>query len=126
MNGDLEPIFEDMNTQVLRPVNLARKSGSATFDVTYSGFSSQAQTAFQYAVDIWAGMLDSNVPIKVEANWVSLDPNVLGAAGANGFWRDFGGGSQSGTWYPVALAEKINNGALNPADSADIIATFNQ
>ncbi len=122
---DLEPIFIDMNTRVLPPANSLSKTATATFDVTYNGFSSNAQAAFQHAVDIWSGLLTSNVTIKVRANWVSLDPNVLGAAGANGFWRDFGSGSQSGTWYPVALAEKLSGQSLNPADSADIVATFN-
>ena len=122
---DLEPIYRDMNTQVLPPAPSLSKAKTLNFEVTYNGFSTNARTAFQHAVDIWAGLLSSNITVKVQANWVSLDPNVLGAAGANGFWRDFGSGSEPGTWYPVALAEKISGQNLNSADSADIVATFN-
>ena len=117
---------KNMNTRVSAPIMLNKGAGSqATFDVTYTGFSSQAQTAFQYAVNIWSSILTSNVSIKVEANWVGLDPNVLGSASASTFYRDYTNAPRTGTWYSVALAEKLAGFELNHADSADIKANFN-
>ena len=115
-----------MNTKVSVPIALNKGTSiQATFDVTYNGFSSQAQTAFQHAVDIWANILTSNVPIRVEANWIALDPNVLGSASAGTFWRDFTNAPKPGTWYSSALAEKLAGSGLTHADSADIKANIN-
>ena len=57
---------KNMNTKVAAPVILNKGSEIlATFDVDYNGFSSQAQTAFQHAVNIWSTILTSPVSIKV-------------------------------------------------------------
>jgi len=117
---------KNMNTKVSAPVILNKSAESlATFVVTYNGFSAQAQTAFQHAVDIWSTILTSSVPIIVEANWVGLDPNVLGSASAAEIARDDTNFPRTGTWYSVSLAEKLAGFELNPADSADIKANFN-
>ncbi len=96
---------------------------SATFIITYSGFSAPAQAAFQAAVDIWATQITSPVPIRVRATWQPLGPGVLGSAGANNFFRDFAGAPRGGTWYPIALANKLAGQDLDPSD-VDIIANF--
>ncbi|MDO1502315.1 hypothetical protein Q2T40_19445 [Winogradskyella maritima] len=57
----------------------------STINVTYNGFTTQAQTAFQFAVDIWEDLLTSSVPITVNADFGPLDPGVLGGAGPAGF-----------------------------------------
>ncbi len=97
---------------------------TATFVVTYNGFTPQAQTAFQHAVDIWSSLLVSSVPIHVTANWTALDPGVLGSAGASSIYRDFPNAPQAGTWYNVALAEKLAGTDLNPTTDPDIVANF--
>ncbi|MDH4069326.1 MAG: zinc-dependent metalloprotease [Ignavibacteria bacterium] len=117
-------IQQDMRTYVPPPASLAQSARTANIDVTYVGFPAGAQTAFQYAVDIWETLITSSVTIKVTANWTPLDPGVLGSASASSIWRDFGGAPTPGTWYPVALAEKLAGGTLNHADSADINANF--
>jgi len=118
------------NTKVLALPNLINgKESMATFEVTYNGFSSQAQTAFQYAVNIWASIISSSVPIRVEANWDSLGPQVLGSASAATFISASDNTfPQQNTWYPIALAEKLmgsNHNQYSPPDSADIKANFN-
>jgi hypothetical protein len=97
---------------------------TAVISVTYNGFTPQAQTAFQYAVDIWASVLDSNVPILVNATYTNLGGSVLGFAGAEDFRRNFAGATQTNTWYPIALANKLNGNDLAPG-FIDIDATFN-
>src|SRR5207344_3264175 len=96
----------------------------STFVVTYSGFSPEAQAAFQAAVDIWASEIQSSVPIRVTANWTTLGTNVLDSAGATSIFRDFSGAPLPGTWYAAAVAKKLNGTDLT-AGSADIVANFN-
>jgi len=114
----------DMGTSVGAPAPFSRGAVQATFEVTYIGFPTNAQAAFQRAVDIWASIVTSSVPIRVTARWKPLDPGVLGSASASSIWRDFGGAPRANTWYPVSLAEKLAGAELNNADSSDINANF--
>ena len=66
-------------------------SPSATFEVTYTGFTPQARAAFDFALNIWASLLSSPVPIKVTANFQVLSGNTLAQAGAANAWRNFPG-----------------------------------
>src|SRR5688500_6976777 len=45
---------------------------AAQFEVSYNGFSPEAQAVFQYAVNIWAAQLSSPMPIRVRASWEPL------------------------------------------------------
>ncbi|MEN8164978.1 MAG: hypothetical protein ABFS37_12675, partial [Acidobacteriota bacterium] len=98
------------------------KVATATFEVTYNGFSAEAQTAFQAAVDIWSQRITSPVLIRVQADWTPLEEDVLGAAGARFFRR--GLPSDPNTWYPDALADAIAGRDLGGGEF-DIVASFN-
>jgi hypothetical protein len=87
--------------------------------------------AFQYAADIWAQVLVSNVTIQVDAQmdpmYCTSSAAVLGGAGTTYIHRDWSSGNPpplSGTWYPQALASAIAGIDLNPG-TAEISATFN-
>ena len=95
----------------------------STILVTYNGFSPQAQTAFQAAVDIWAAVLSTPVTINIQANWVDLGPNVGGSASPYSFFRNFPNAPTT-NYYPSALADKIAGVDLNPG-GFDIICNFN-
>ena len=41
----------------------------------------QRLIAFQHAASIWSARLDSNVPIRIRAQFTSLGPGILGSAG---------------------------------------------
>ncbi|WP_286746592.1 T9SS type A sorting domain-containing protein [Roseivirga sp. UBA1976] len=97
----------------------------ADIRVEYNGFSEEAKAAFQAAVDIWAGLISSPVPIRINATWQSLDEGVLGSAIWNTAFRNFDGAKQLNTWYPVALAEKMARQELNSPNEPDIVANFN-
>lgn len=102
------------------------RTQTATITVNYSGFSPQAQTAFQFAVDIWQSKITSAVPIVVNANWIPLSPGVLGSAGANNFFANFSGAPLASTWYPAAMANKLAGFDLDTSGSGhDINANFN-
>ena len=121
------------STRNLRPPNSRTvRPTSATFQVTYNGFSAfpSAQAAFQYAVDVWSSQLNSSVPIKVVANWSSLGGcgsgcTILGSAGPYTFYRDFPNAPQAGTFYPKALANSLAGYNIN-SGTEEIDASFNQ
>ena len=96
---------------------------TATFTVNYTGFSAEAQAAFQYAVDIWSQLITSSVPIVIDATWEDLPGNTLGSAGATGLWYNFSGAPFTGVLYPSPLADKLAGSNLEPGQ-ADITANF--
>ena len=95
---------------------------AATFQVTYTGFSAAARTAFQRAVNLWAPLINSPVPITIAASFEPLGAGVLGSAGPNFLWRDFTGAPRASTWYADAIANKRFGSQLDP--SPDIVARF--
>ena len=101
------------------------KQAAATFDVTYNGFTQEAEDAFQRAVNTWASLITSGATINVTANWDSLEGNILGSAGPTNFFTLSGGGLPAGErrLAGIALVEAMfgnQNGG-----SADVSATFN-
>ena len=113
----------ELYQQWLRQGGSARTQ-TATFIVTYNGFSPEAQAAFQKAVDIWSTLITSTVPIRVYANWQALGDGVLGSAIWGSVHANFDGAQRINTWYPVALAEKMAGQALNDNANPDIFANF--
>lgn len=78
----------------------------STINVAYNGFTPAAQSAFEYAVDLYESLIQSPVPINVNAYWKPLGPGIIGSCGPSWIVRDFSAG-QSNTWYPVALANRL-------------------
>ena len=91
---------------------------AAAIEVTYSGFTPEAEAAFQRAVDLWSALLITTVPIRIEADFDSLDTGVLGGAGPSDFRR-----SATTVWFPVSLVDQFLERDLDP-DEPDIEATF--
>ncbi len=88
----------------------------------------QRLNAFQFAADVWGGLIDSDVPIRIEA---SFDPlactptsGVLGAAGAKTVGANSPGTDFPNTWYHIALANKLAGFDIDAVGN-DIGATFN-
>lgn len=83
--------------------------------------------AFQFAADLWAACIQSNVVIQVEAQmdplFCNLTGAILGGAGAQTAHGNFTGAPVLNTWYPQALANSLFGSDLNPAP--DIFAQFN-
>jgi Bacterial Ig-like domain (group 3) len=89
----------------------------------------QRQNAFQFAANIWSGLLSSPVPIRVGATFGALTPctstyGVLGQAGPIEVFRDFPGAPTAATFYASAEANSLNGADLDPAMD-DISAQFN-
>jgi hypothetical protein len=83
----------------------------------------QRLIAFQHAAAIWSARLDSTVEIRIRAQFTPLGTNVLGSAGPRQVFRDFPNAPLAGTWYHVALANKLAGVDLAPGDD-DINANF--
>lgn len=83
----------------------------------------QRLIAFQHAAAIWSARLDSDVPIRIRAQFAALGPGVLGSAGPVSVVRDFPNAPIPATWYHVALANKLAGVDLLPAND-DINANF--
>ena len=86
--------------------------------VHYTGFTPEAQTAFQRAVDIWSSLLITSVPIEIEADFESFEDSgtLAFVRPVTLFTRE------SEFWEPVALANQLVGRDLDPEDP-DIKAT---
>lgn len=96
---------------------------------TNANLGAQRLALFRAAAQIWADFLDTNVPIRVEANFDPITPcdstgGVLGQAGAANIFGDFPNAEYPNTFYPGALANKRRGADLAPT-SPDINTTFN-
>ena len=94
---------------------------AAAIEVTYSGFTPEAEAAFQRAVDMWSALLITTVPIRIEADFESLDPGVLGGAGPGGSGSAFFAGDIP--FFPRCSFQSDSRRDLDPGD-ADISTTF--
>ncbi len=98
---------------------------SAEIIVTYNGFTSDARKAFQQAVDIWETLIESPVPIYMEANWEDLGETTLGSCFSNGYYLGlFVGAKFPFAYYPIAVYEKMAKTDVNPPGEPDLIANF--
>ncbi len=104
-----------------------RTEQNVLFDVNYENFPENAQNAVQYALDIWASLLRSDVPIRVNAIWDStnLNNSSLGGGRAITFQLDFEGAPRQNTWYATALAEKLARQQLNDSQQVEVEISFN-
>lgn len=105
------------------PPVATQRSSAATIQVEYINFPAVAQSAFQYAVNLWAASISSSVVIDVEANWASLGPNVLGSASPSTVHRNFSGAPNTNVYYPAALANQLAATDLQ-TNSVDITCNF--
>ena len=133
MNTKVHPEHSMEEMQLLRRSAAARMAApadgdmvpptkTAEFIVEYNGFTPEARAAFQYAVDIWSTIVVSDVPIRVEANFLALAPGVLGSAGTTNLFANFEGAPEEDRWYYSALADALSGQDLN--QDVDTLADF--
>lgn len=129
----VEPIcrlYLDPHDQFTRVVQAPVPAGRfpsqtiSNISVNYTGFTPQAQAAFQAAVEIWQTQLGSSVPLVVDASFTSLGANVLGSAGFTGVSSSFPNIPRAATFFPIPIVNKLAGADRNGA-SAEISARFN-
>lgn len=112
------------------PKEFLTKSGQnkSDFIVTYSLFPSdgKAKEAFEYAVSIWEQIIESDIPIRIDANWRTMSDNILGSAGPTDYFSNFEYAPRKNRFYPVSVVEKITKTEINGSTLSDIDATFNK
>jgi hypothetical protein len=102
------------------------KSGG-TITVYYTGFSSQAKAALDFATSILETMLPADAKFTINATWHSISTSsVLAQSTITGYI----GGSEINalnplSFYPVALAEKIAGKSLNEDVTGDVTLEVN-
>lgn len=134
-NGPRLLILYDESAAVVRvpPPSEFYQRGPRTAEITVTylpnpaSWDPAAMTAFEYAVSIWESLITSPVPIAIRAEWGPLPSGVLGGAGPMDFYQNFNLAPERDTWYPVALANRIEGSDLNStAEGAEEVdATFN-
>ena len=111
------------------PAEFLLKSGTekkSDIIVNYSLFPAEAKAAFEYAVGIWETIIESDIPIYVDARWRTMDNNILGSTVQPEFYSNFEFAPHKNRFYPVSVAEKITKAEISGASSPDIKATFNK
>jgi hypothetical protein len=83
---------------------------------------SSAQTAFDYAAGIWESLIDSSVPIEIDACWTDLPSGVLGQSSPAAYYRDFSSAPVASTWYAVSLANALSGTDQNGATAEMFIS----
>ncbi|MDB4362975.1 hypothetical protein N9Z31_02290 [Pseudomonadales bacterium] len=88
----------------------------------------QRVIVFEYAAALVASVINSTVPISIEAKFDPLTcdatSGILGLAGPNGFHQNFLGTPLSNTFYSQAQANSLSGADLNPSTD-DMGMTFN-
>ena len=125
-------IEEDANTYIPPPQiqqrptqRLGVRAAQSQFIVTYNGFTVEARVAFQYAVDIWAALIQTFVPVRITATFSDLGGVedgfiTIGRAGPD--HRIVLAGYD--VWMVGALADAIA-GRDTYAGRVDLTASFN-
>lgn len=91
-------------------------AGQTLYGYTCSTWPAQAQTAAQFAADIWAAALTTNQSVTIDACWSSgLEANTLGSAGPSNFYQASNPPFWGPTWFPVALLEALVDANINGA-----------
>ena len=81
----LQGVQEDAESFVPPPAGyLPGGERSTSFLVNFINFPPEAEAAFNYAVDIWASLIDSPIAIRIDATWEPLGSGALAQAGLTG------------------------------------------
>jgi hypothetical protein len=89
-----------------------------------------AKNALNYAAAIWAGVVNSQIAIRIEATWTDLgdcdgSSVPLASAGPQFIWRNFRNAPKQDTWYPDAVADALSGTDLGTG-KIDIVSKFNR
>jgi uncharacterized repeat protein (TIGR01451 family) len=100
-------------------VNLIAEGDRDAVGTVCHAWPDGAKNAFDYAMSIWASVIEAPIPVDVDACWADLGRSVLGYSGANDYVVT------GSIVYPVALANALSGSDLNGPE-AEINVTFNR
>ena len=101
--------------------------GGGSITVNYTGFTSQAKAAMEYAISILKTMLPADTKFTIDATLAKITTaGILGQSSIMGYAAGWGIDAQNpNAFYPVALAEKIAGKSFNLDTEPDIQLTIN-
>jgi len=107
------------------PDSFFKKSGSkggGSITFYYTGFTTQAKAAMEYARLILQSMLPADTKMTIVASWEPISTSgVLANTSITGYAAGWGIDALNPlAYYPVALAEKITGVSLNPDLQGDM------
>jgi hypothetical protein len=123
-SGKVEKVAIPPSPELLNKLKSGTEKKSEII-VEYSLFPEDAKQAFEYAVSIWENIIESPVPVYVQANWRKMGPNILGSSGPSTYYQNFENTPHENRFYPVAIAEKITKAEITGPGNPDITSTFN-
>jgi hypothetical protein len=114
------------------------ETATATFSITYvpnggtdllgetcATFPEEAKAAFNAAAALWGNLLQSSVPIAINACWSNLgSSSILGYSGGGEVYKNFTGAPLQNTWYSESLANALHGSDLGP-NKFDMHITYN-
>ena len=106
--------------------NSGRLTEVNSFEIDFFNVPLAGQSTIRYAADIWATVINSEMPIKISVTWRDLSDGVLGSARPASREANFDGAPVRGVWYPIALAERLARKELNEEVEYEIIISLNQ
>ena len=127
----------DAFNYVGRPTGTAAAGkASASIAITFvnqtasDAWPDNAKDALNYAAAIWAGIVNSQIAIRIEATWTDLgdcdgSSVPLASAGPQFIWRNFRNAPKQDTWYPDAVADALSGTDLGTG-KIDIVSKFNR
>ena len=138
----VDPNLPKSQVRIPPPFKLSTlpEKATATFDITYVpdgntdlwgercyAFPAEAKTAFNAAAAIWGSLLQSSVPIKINACWADLGSSsgILGYSGGGDLVKDFAGAPLANTWYAASLANALAGSDQEPSNF-DMHITYNR
>jgi len=93
-----------------------KMQAQASFAFTYTGTTSQIDSACTFAGNIWGEYLVSSVPIKIGLFYGNLFGTTLAITIPNGK-RDFPSAPLDSVWYPSCLANAMEGVEINPGEA---------
>ncbi len=105
----------------------SESKGGGKITVIYSGFSAEARTAVEYAVNILESLLPPDIKITIRASWTRISTSgVLGNSSITGFATGWSiDALEPMAYYPITVAEKIAGEGLNEENEADVELVLN-
>ena len=70
-------------------------------------------------------LIESEITIRIKAEWKTLGTNVLGSCGPETYYANFVDAPYKDRYYAVAIAEKISKEELNGESRDDMNSNFN-
>lgn len=99
----------------------AKGERGGNITVSYTGFSTQAITAFEYAVSIMESCLPAGTNMTIKASWERLGTGVLGNSVITGYAGGWGiDALDPMAYYPISVAERIAGTKLNTDEEGDM------